>query len=245
VDNAVATKQPLDATLTALAAFNTNGILTQTAADTFVGRTLTGTANELTVTNGNGVSGNPTISLPSALTFTGKTVTGGTFNIDALTVSSATAFAPQVTVSNTTNDANSGYFVIKKARGSAAVQVGDTLGTFLFQGLDSTGTPVLRNAGNLAAIVETVTAGSVLARFEIAAGTQTWQFKTDGTTNMPGDLQRGGTKVLGARDTGWTAMTGTSDKATAYATGSVTLPQLAGRVMAMQAALTTHGIIGA
>lgn len=60
-------KQPLDATLTALAAYNTNGILTQTAADTFTGRTLTGTANEITVTNGDGVSGNPTFSLPTGI----------------------------------------------------------------------------------------------------------------------------------------------------------------------------------
>lgn len=51
-------------------------------------------------------------------------------------------------------------------------------------------------------------------------------------------------KVVGARDTGWTAMTGTPDKSTSYATGSVTLAQLAGRVMALQTALTTHGLIG-
>lgn len=59
--------QPLDATLTALAAFNSNGILVQTAADTFTSRTITGTANQVAVAAGDGVSGNPTISLPSNL----------------------------------------------------------------------------------------------------------------------------------------------------------------------------------
>ena len=54
-----------------------------------------------------------------------------------------------------------------------------------------------------------------------------------------------GTKVVGARDTGWTAMTGTSNESTVYDTATVTLAQLAGRVMALQAALTTHGLIGA
>lgn len=60
-------KQTSDTTLTALAAYNTNGLLTQTAADTFTGRTLTGPAAGISVSNGNGVSGNPTLSLANDL----------------------------------------------------------------------------------------------------------------------------------------------------------------------------------
>lgn len=81
--------QPLDATLTALAALDsTAGLLVQTGADTFARRTLTGTANEVTVANGDGVAGAPIVSLPAALTFTGKTVTGGAFT--GLTITTST-----------------------------------------------------------------------------------------------------------------------------------------------------------
>lgn len=60
-------KQATDATLTSLAGFNTNGIMVQTAADTFVGRSIVGTANRVTVTNGDGVAANPVINIPTGL----------------------------------------------------------------------------------------------------------------------------------------------------------------------------------
>lgn len=84
----------LDADLQAVAALTGAGVLARTANDTWALRTVTGTANEITVTNGDGVAGAPTVSLPAALTFTGKTVAGGTFNSPTLvtpTLGAATA----------------------------------------------------------------------------------------------------------------------------------------------------------
>jgi len=60
-----------------------------------------------------------------------------------------------------------------------------------------------------------------------------------------GAMKVGANQVVGVRDTGWAAMTGTGNKATVYDVSSVTLPQLAARMASLQAALTTHGLIGA
>lgn len=52
------------------------------------------------------------------------------------------------------------------------------------------------------------------------------------------------TVMLQATSTGYTAFTNTINRATAYDTTTVTLPQLASRVAAMQADLTTQNILG-
>jgi hypothetical protein len=95
--------QPLDSTLTALAAYNTNGLITQTAADTFTGRTLTGPVAGITVTNGNGVSGNPTLALADDLSAVeGLSTTGITARTAASTwtTRTITGTANHVTLSN-------------------------------------------------------------------------------------------------------------------------------------------------
>lgn len=72
-------RQPLDATLTALAALDaTGGVITQTAADTFVKRSIAGTTNQITITNGDGVSGNPTAALAATLAVTSTIADDGT-----------------------------------------------------------------------------------------------------------------------------------------------------------------------
>lgn len=59
--------QPHDADLDALAALSTTGHVVRTGAATFATRTLVGPAAGLTITNGDGVGGNPTISLANDL----------------------------------------------------------------------------------------------------------------------------------------------------------------------------------
>lgn len=78
VDTQVATKQNSSTALTNLAAVGTTGSLHRTGTDAYASRTLTGTANLITVTNGNGVSGNPTITVGTSVlrTDTAQTISG-------------------------------------------------------------------------------------------------------------------------------------------------------------------------
>lgn len=57
--------------LAALEGLAGTGIAVRTAADTWAQRTITGTTGEIDVTNGNGVSGNPVLSLPTTIELSG------------------------------------------------------------------------------------------------------------------------------------------------------------------------------
>lgn len=81
--------QAFDADLTAVAALSTTGVAVRTASNTWSTRTLTGTTNQVTITNGDGVSGNPTFALPQSIN-TAAAVQFGTLNLGGLGSASLT-----------------------------------------------------------------------------------------------------------------------------------------------------------
>lgn len=76
--------------LSAVEGLSTNGVAVRTATDTWTTRTITGTSSRLSVSNGDGVSGNPTLDIDvayvgqSSITTLG-TITTGTWNGTAIT----------------------------------------------------------------------------------------------------------------------------------------------------------------
>lgn len=56
--------------MTALAGLSANGLIARTGSGTAATRTITGTANQVIVTKGDGVGGNPTLSLPQSISTT-------------------------------------------------------------------------------------------------------------------------------------------------------------------------------
>lgn len=171
------TFEPSDPTLTALAALNsTAGLLVQTGADAFTKRTLTGTANEITVTNGDGAAGAPTLSLPASMTFTGKTITGGTFAGPALTTPTlGVAAATSLAINGATIGSN-GIAVNGSSNFAGAMIVQSASSSALTAGAGGASNPALQvdaSAGSAATGIKVTAfaAGSGSALSTISSGT--------------------------------------------------------------------------
>lgn len=80
--------------LDALSGINANGIYARTGAGTAAARTITGTEGVIAVTNGNGVSGNPTISATKATTGQAEAGTGAGLMDPVLTAAAIAAQVP-------------------------------------------------------------------------------------------------------------------------------------------------------
>jgi hypothetical protein len=75
-----------------------NGIVTHTGNGTLITRTITGTAGQIDVTNGNGTSGNPTLSLPT--TITGNRTIDGNVQLGTASGQTLTILPQTITASN-------------------------------------------------------------------------------------------------------------------------------------------------
>lgn len=96
----------LNAQLNSLADLASNGVVARTASNTITARTITGTSNRVTVTNGDGVSGNPTLDIGSDVvtltgtqTLTNKTISGASNTLSNIGNSSLTNSA--ITIAGT------------------------------------------------------------------------------------------------------------------------------------------------
>ena len=69
--------QGLDSDLTALAGLSSTGLIARTADGAAATRTITGTANQVIVTKGDGAAGNPTLSLPQSIATTSTPLFAG------------------------------------------------------------------------------------------------------------------------------------------------------------------------
>jgi hypothetical protein len=127
-----------------------SGVITKTDSNTYVGRTITGTSNQITVTNGTGVSGNPTISLPTTVYKSGIIVgedsetcvdftTTNTVNVKSNNVSTLKTDASQnILLNNATAETSSVGGVTLKQGTNASTSSADQISIFATSGANCT-----------------------------------------------------------------------------------------------------------
>lgn len=109
--------------LVGVAALVAVGIVSRTAAATYIARTITGTVNQVNVANGNGVAGNPLLSLPQDIhtganpTFATLTTTGGRINSTTRITSADSPYAVLATDEIIFVDTDSGAVTVNLPAG--------------------------------------------------------------------------------------------------------------------------------
>jgi hypothetical protein len=177
LQNALNAKENHDNTLTAFAAYNTNGLITQTALDTFVGRSIVAGSPKITISNGSGVAGNPSVDVNEAnLTIAETQITDGTLlarNAGTETITGAWTFNTNpVMPAGATNwhSGNDG--------------TGSGLDADLLDGLNSTAFSLTSHSHALSALTGVVLTGPTNGQVLKYNGTN-WINDTDATGGSP------------------------------------------------------------
>lgn len=148
--------QGKDDDLTALAGLSTTGIVTRTGSGSAATRSVAGTSGRVTVTNGDGVAGNPTVDLAT----TG--VTAGTFTkvtVDAYGRATSGAQASRSDLSAPTADISNGGFKITNVADPVNAQDAATKNYVdsVAQGLDPKQSVKAATTANIASLSGTMT----------------------------------------------------------------------------------------
>jgi hypothetical protein len=243
--------------LTAIEALGSTGLAARTAANTWAQRSVAQSTG-ITVTNGDGVSGNPTIAVNQATNFawTGT----HTWSNAGIPVSITTSGVNALLLTSTDASSTIGPNIILD-RNSASPAPADAIGTVLWQGRNASAGTI--QYGKMLCQIVDATAGSEDSFFQISsiiAGAQSDEiyaggglqigapaggFQGVGSINLAAGLYRAGTKVVDTRRTGWTAWTGTAARGSQNADAPPTTTQIAQALKALLDDLIAHGLIGA
>jgi len=181
--------QPASAELTTLAEISTNGIVAHVEPNTWIARTIAGAGGRINVTNGSGISGDPTIDLTiigTVGTYAQVTtdafgrVTAGTATLDWLKIANAPTTLAGYGITDAqlktniltalSNLSGTGIFAIT-GTGTAATRtiVAPAAGITVTNGGGVAGDPTIALANDLAAVEGLITTG-----IAVRAGTDTW-----------------------------------------------------------------------
>lgn len=139
---------------------------------------------------------------------------------------------------------NGGSIIINSATATtvgafSSVRVTDADPILYLTDGSNTASRVSGDVGNMRVISQSVNRDVYLSYDSAGTPVDVWHFDMSASAVLTGGVQ-----ILSTRKTGWAAPTGTATRTT-FATGSVTLPQLAERVKGLIDDLTSHGLIGA
>lgn len=130
--------QAFDSDLTAIAGLASTGLIARTGAGTAQARTLTGPAAGLTVTSGDGVSGNPTLALANDLSaLEAMAGTGLVVRTGSETYNQRTLTGPAAGISVSNGDGISGNPTLALANDLSAIEALGSTGIAVRTGTDS------------------------------------------------------------------------------------------------------------